>query len=67
VEDKYNVIAENVHHFTKPYKPMTVNERLTLSKELSKEAIDTLAVAKKTLQFMRTNGLTVTEFCEKVE
>ena len=34
---------------------------------LPEENIDTLTIARKTLQFMRTNGLTVTEFSEKVK
>ena len=45
------------------------NQRETLSKsntKLQEEEFDTLAVAKETLEFMRTNGLTVTEFSEKV-
>ena len=33
---------------------------------LDQEELDTSLVAKKTLHFMRSNGLTVTEFSEKV-
>ena len=67
--NKYGDITQNVHKFTKPENPVSIHEssKWSKSEEFAYEEIDTLAVARKTLQFMRTNGLTVTEFCEKVK
>ena len=51
--------------FLTPLIPLPSREK-SHNLMMDQEELDTSLVARKTLHFMRSNGLTVTEFSEKV-